>query len=37
MAVVRWIEAAAEEGYAHGNSLADCACNATEGGRRNPC
>jgi hypothetical protein len=25
MAMMRWIEAAAKEGYAHGNSLADWA------------
>jgi len=37
MAMVRWIEATAEEGYAHGNSLADRTCIAMEGGRRNPC
>ena len=36
MAVMWWIEGAAEEGYSHRDSLADCVC-IREGGRRSPC
>ena len=35
--VMRRIEAAAKEGYAHVHSLADYACIITAGERRNPC
>ena len=37
MAVMRWIETAAEEGYAHGNLSRGVRCILTEGGRRSPC